>query len=62
MVNYKEYPHDSFGLPTEKRIVGLAEKENWDLMKVLNTVRKGYNGKAGLEEHVKEILERRKSQ
>lgn len=61
MINYKEYPHSNFGLPVEMKIVEIAKNENWDFDKVLEIVRRDYNGKVGLEGHVREILERRQS-
>ena len=61
MIDYKEYPHSNFGLPAEEKVVEIAKRKNWDVKAVLEEVRRGYAGKVGVEEHVKEIVERRRS-
>ena len=61
MIDYKEYPHSNFGLPAEEKVVDIAKQKKWDGRAVLEEIRRGYAGKAGLEEHVKEIVERRRS-
>jgi 3-hydroxyisobutyryl-CoA hydrolase len=59
MVDYKEYPHSNFGLPAEEKVVSIAKEKDWNVDEVLKAVKGKYAGKPGLEEHVKEILERR---
>ncbi|KAJ6113054.1 3-hydroxyisobutyryl-CoA hydrolase [Penicillium capsulatum] len=58
-VNYSQYPHQRFALPSEGEIEKLARESRSNKAKIIETCVKRWNQKEGVREKVTEVLDRR---
>lgn len=57
-MDYSKYPHNNYGLPSEKSVRDLVESKDMRPLEVINEVIKIHKGKQGVSEAVKDIISR----
>ncbi|KAG5947004.1 hypothetical protein E4U59_002397 [Claviceps monticola] len=56
---FSEYPHHSYGVPTEKEVQAVVKENSFTRRKILKTIVASRNGRQGVAEVVNEILRRK---